>query len=340
MITIPEVPLVFGPIGGGQVAPPLFKEYFGDGWRRERLRSAVVMHGLRFNPLTRVTLKRAALVLATNSATRSRAMELGASRVELMLDTAVPMNMRPSPVAPQQPVSSAFTYLWVGRLIVLKGLQLALEAFEMAVVDADIKLRIVGDGPELAESQAWVSQHNLGDRVTFTGRLEWNEVGGEYDRADAFLFSSLRDSSGAQVFEAVAFGLPVVTLDHNGVGEFLPDEASVKVPVTTPTATKHHLAAALAGLANDREGAKRKGVAATAFSREATWPAKVAIAETYLVALDTRATASGFDPIGASAAVGVPVNEVPRRQSPAQRSRSRRLRWRTGTRRHHGPNAP
>ena len=76
MITIPEVPLVFGPIGGGQVAPPLFKEYFGDGWRRERLRSAIVTHGLRFNPLTRATLKRAVLVLATNSATRSRAMEL------------------------------------------------------------------------------------------------------------------------------------------------------------------------------------------------------------------------------------------------------------------------
>jgi FkbM family methyltransferase len=290
MITIPGVSLVFGPIGGGQVAPPLFKEYFGDGWRRERLRSAVVTHGLRYNPLTRVTLKRAALVLATNSATRSRAMELGASRVELMLDTAVPMNMRPSPVDPQQPVTSAFTYLWVGRILALKGLRLALEAFEMAAANADIKLRIVGDGPELAESQAWVSEHNLGDRVTFTGRLDWNEVGEEYDRADAFLFSSLRDSSGAQVLEAVAFGLPVVTLDHHGVGEFLPDEASVKVPVTTPTATKHHLAAALVGLANDREGAKRKGDAATAFSREATWPAKVVIAETYLVALHALST--------------------------------------------------
>jgi glycosyltransferase involved in cell wall biosynthesis len=58
-----------------------------------------------------------------------------------------------------------------------------------------------------------------------------------YRSADVFIFTSLRDSFGAQVLEAMGAGLPVVTLDHQGVGTFVPEKAAFKVPVKNPEET-------------------------------------------------------------------------------------------------------
>ena len=52
-----------------------------------------------------------------------------------------------------------------------------------------------------------------------------------YDTSSVLLFSSLRESFGAQVLEAMSRGLPVVALDIHGIGDFMPAAAGVKVPL-------------------------------------------------------------------------------------------------------------
>jgi glycosyltransferase involved in cell wall biosynthesis len=52
-----------------------------------------------------------------------------------------------------------------------------------------------------------------------------------YDTSSVMLFSSIRESFGAQVLEAMSRGLPVVALDIHGVGDFMPAAAGVKVPL-------------------------------------------------------------------------------------------------------------
>jgi glycosyltransferase involved in cell wall biosynthesis len=66
-----------------------------------------------------------------------------------------------------------------------------------------------------------------------------------YLKSDVFLFCSLRESFGSQMLEAMAFGLPVIALDHQGVRAFVPDAAGIKVPVTKPSETVQRLADAV-----------------------------------------------------------------------------------------------
>src|SRR5664280_2631394 len=121
-------PFVFGPIGGGQTSPEVLREWFGESWHLEAQRNWALRVALRFNPRARRTIRRADLVLATNSETAARSRALGATRVELCLDTAVV----PEAIAHEErrlPGRSAPTVLWVGRNLPRKGVALALHAF-------------------------------------------------------------------------------------------------------------------------------------------------------------------------------------------------------------------
>jgi hypothetical protein len=67
----------------------------------------------------------------------------------------------------------------------------------------------------------------------------------------------------------------VLTLDHQGVGDFLPAAASWKVPLTNPTATIKGLADAIVKISNDPEDRLRRACAALEFARSQTWTNRV-----------------------------------------------------------------
>jgi glycosyltransferase involved in cell wall biosynthesis len=59
------------------------------------------------------------------------------------------------------------------------------------------------------------------------------------------LFSSLRDSSGAQVLESAAKGCPVIALNQSGVGYWYPENAGIKVAPTPACDLPQRLADAM-----------------------------------------------------------------------------------------------
>src|SRR5207249_529265 len=89
--------------------------------------------------------------------------------------------------------------------------------------------------------------------------------------ADAFLFTSLRDSYGMQVLEAMGHGLPILTLDHQGVGTFVPPDAGIKVPVTNPHETVTGIVSAIRELALHPQIRRSLGDAGRAFAETQTW---------------------------------------------------------------------
>ena len=224
-------PFVFGPIGGGQTSPEVLRHWFGKSWRREAQRNWALRVALKFNPRARRTIRAADLVLATNSETAVRSRALGATRVELCLDTAV-LSEAIVHEEREAPGRSAPTVLWVGRNLPRKGVVLALHAFiqvHRSVPSA--QLVMVGGGLDDAATTAQIEALGLVGAVHRLGQLPLPVVIDMYDTSSVMLFSSLRESSGVQVFEAMSRGLPVVALDLHGIGNFMPATAGVKVPL-------------------------------------------------------------------------------------------------------------
>ena len=102
--------------------------------------------------------------------------------------------------------------LYAGRLTREKGVDLLAESFLRAhAADPRLHLLLAGGGPEEEELRS-----RLGERATFLGWLEGEELARAYASADLFLFCSQTDTYGQVVVEAGASGLPVVAVAEGG----------------------------------------------------------------------------------------------------------------------------
>jgi glycosyltransferase involved in cell wall biosynthesis/predicted metal-dependent phosphoesterase TrpH len=102
--------------------------------------------------------------------------------------------------------------LYAGRLTREKGVDLLAESFLGAHrSDPRLHLLLAGGGPEEEELRA-----RLGERATFLGWLEGEDLARVYASADVFLFCSTTDTYGQVVLEAGASGLPVIAVAEGG----------------------------------------------------------------------------------------------------------------------------
>ena len=268
-------PFIFGPVGGGQVTPPLFKKYFqNQQWRKEAVRSFIFQKLAKINLISRQTVEQADLVLATNHETYDLAKELGTHRVELFSVVGLPEDYLPQQL-PTKSSSPELRLLWVGSPVPTKACPLALESLAKVSPLTPWKLTVVGYSNLDYDLMMLIEELGLEDKVDCKGRISWQELKNQYLRNDVFLFTSLRNSLGAQLVEAMGCGVPVITLNHQGARDFVPDRAGIKVPVTNPTETVEAIAQAVEYMYQNPQKRLEMGKIGYEFAKTQTWSQKV-----------------------------------------------------------------
>ena len=129
-----------------------------------------------------------------------------------------------------------------------------------------VRLAIVGDGPARCKLEKLFA----GTPTVFTGYLRGRDLAQTYASADLFVSPAANETFGCTVSEAMASGLPVVTVNAGGPTDF------VRHGETGWLAEPDNDAALLAGvkhLLEDRALRKRMGAAARAHAETMTWSA-------------------------------------------------------------------
>jgi glycosyltransferase involved in cell wall biosynthesis len=245
------VPFVWGPVGGAQNYPWRFLAGAGvRGAISEATRSTLNTLQLYASSRVRRAAKSAAAIFTANPETQSGfqlAMDTGSF---LLCD----VGSEPSNTEAWRPHSNAgkLRIAWAGNLATWKALELLLEALAILPKTVRYELHILGEGPRRDEWQSLAAKRGIAANVRWYGRLPHDEALDHFRRADVFIFTSLRDTSGTVVLEAFAEGTPVICLDHQGVSAIVTPECGIKIPVTNRRDVHHRLRDAIALLHNDR----------------------------------------------------------------------------------------
>jgi len=107
--------------------------------------------------------------------------------------------------------------LYVGRVAKEKNLGVLFEMAERAFqVDSSLRLWLIGDGPYMEACKQMARDLGIGDRVHFVGFVPREAVDRYYAAADLFVFSSITETQGLVVQEAMTYGLPAVAVAGGG----------------------------------------------------------------------------------------------------------------------------
>jgi glycosyltransferase involved in cell wall biosynthesis len=135
------------------------------------------------------------------------------------------------------------------------------------LVQADLKLVIVGDGPGLASIQKLVKRHNLGNQVSILGRVSDEQLVDLYNSCRAVFYAPVDEDYGYAAVEALTAGKPVITSgDSGGVLEFIVHHENGLVT----SLEAHELARAIDRL-GDEALAKELGQTGPERTKDLTW---------------------------------------------------------------------
>ena len=113
----------------------------------------------------------------------------------------------------------------VGRLAKEKNWALLLEAAALAQEKhPDLRLVLLGDGPDRADLESLAAELGIAERVDFMGAVPFEKVPAYLKGADFFGFASTTETQGLVTMEALAAGLPVVAVEASGTRDIMQNE--------------------------------------------------------------------------------------------------------------------
>lgn len=143
-----------------------------------------------------------------------------------------------------------FVFINIALLTPIKGGRILINAFAKALgSQPNLELKIGGDGSELAALMSLTNELGIADKVEFLGMLSREQVADQISSVDAFVLSSMYETFGIVVIEALALGKPVIATRCGGPEDIVREEDGILIPTNDEAA----LAEAMLSLYNNRQ---------------------------------------------------------------------------------------
>lgn len=266
-ISLLPVPLIWGPVGGGEAAPkPFWQDFSGKAKLYETAREWAQRFG-ESDPFAKMTARRSVLALATTEDTAKRVRAMGAKNVEVVSEAGLSKEEIEWLAQYQMPAAPPVRFISMGRLLHWKGYHLAVRAFAQANLPT-AEYWLVGDGPEREKLESMAQELGIASQVKFWGRLPREESLAKLGQSHVLVHPSLHDSGGWTCLEGMAAGRPVICLALGGPATQITEETGIKVPAPDPVRAIQGLAEAMQSLAGDPQLRSRLGQAGQKRVRE------------------------------------------------------------------------
>lgn len=263
-------PLLLGPVTRDAPLPRGFRETVRTDCPR-----FPDLHGLsRLVPGFVATYRRADRILAGSAYTRELLETSFPDRtqdISIFAEHGIPEAFFSGPrtAPPRGPVK----LLFAGRLTPSNGADMVIEAMARLPL-LDLRLTILGDGPERKHLEDLAEGWELEDKVLFMDRLPEEDTLPYYSNADLFCFPSVQEQEGTAVLKAMAAGLPCIVPDHGAIGELVTPSCGFRISPTSRQAVVHGTADAIDTMARTPQLWTRLSRGCVDRAREFLWDRK------------------------------------------------------------------
>lgn len=258
-------PVVIGPMNGDIEYPPAFRD------RESRNAKLMISLGRQLADIWNRVMPgklQAQTLLVANERTK-QALPSGVSGTVIeLVENGVDLSVWQLLAAEKIPNLEAPKFVFIGRLVEMKAVELLIEAFQGVAAETDACLEIIGDGNLRQELEAQAVNLGLGERVKFSGWLSQKECAMRLEHASALVLPSLLECGGAVVLEAMAMGLPVIATKWGGPVDYLDTTCGILIEPTSTEALVNGFTDAMLKLAHYPEWRSQMGRAGQQRVRE------------------------------------------------------------------------
>jgi len=252
------VPVVFGPLNGGMHYPKGFKGYEGrlSHWfgNVARLLSEPLNCFFRGK-------REAATIMVANKRTELALPKGLQGSVKHIVENGVDLSLWQGGVVANNDNNELPTFVYVGRLVDWKALDILLDAFFVAInTYGAMNLHIIGDGDQRDLLEKMVAQQELAEgKVNFHGWVAQADIAPILASSDVLVLTSIYECGGAVVLEAMASSLPVIATNWGGPADYIDSECGILVDPTSRSELVDGFSAAMVKLAENPELARGMG---------------------------------------------------------------------------------
>lgn len=247
-------PFVWGPVGHHPQLPKdhVMKTAGTSAYLLDQLKWNTKRFFWNFDPFLRKTKKKADLILGINSSVK-KVLGIGEEKFRLM------------PAVGAEPVEGdlsrdqqEFRILSIGRLVPLKGFDLALNAYAdfyhtlPEERQKETSFTVIGKGPMKAQLLEMAKELKIESAFNLVDWMAKKDLEAYFKKAHLFFFTS-HEGAGMVIPEALSFGLPVLCLDNIGPGELMDTDCGIRIAYEEYEKTRLELADQLHVLYSDQE---------------------------------------------------------------------------------------
>jgi len=247
---------IFGPVGGAQETPKCLKIYTSKNKKQEYKRK-LINNFMKVNIFYKNALNKCCKIYCANEETLRFIQNClkNKNNAEIMTENGISLEYiknveRIKRVAKD---NEKIRIMWAGRMIYRKGLELLLEVIKEVKCRNKFEVYLLGSGPQKQELETYIKENNLEEKVILKGKCEYLQMQQEYKNADIFIFPSIRETTGTVLFEAMANGLPIISLKQNGAKKLVTDKTGVLVKIDNQEQVKMDLKLAIEELVDNAE---------------------------------------------------------------------------------------
>lgn len=231
-----NIPIIWGPVGGGEAVPEIFWREWSLKDRFPQLIRKYMIQNIKYNRFIIGLANKSWKIIARTPDTKKVFPALYQSKISIKLETCLDYKKMFGSLLNdcyQKEDDGKLRIVYTGRLIPLKNVDMLIKAFDFCQKNSNtkIELLIIGDGENKLSLEELTAQLKC-ENVTFFGNISHEELLEVVKQCDIFAFPSLKEGASWSILEAMALRIPVLCFNLSGMASTTDDSCASRVDIT------------------------------------------------------------------------------------------------------------